>query len=211
MSKASADDANRPGYGWTEEITGSTDYLAEPVILTLQRRRPGRVLDLGCGNGSLTRRIHRAGIDVVGVDADEEGIQIARASCPGIPFYCRSMDEGPPADLSGGFGAVVSTEVIEHLYRPEDLLVFASAALHHGGILILSTPYHGYIKNLAIALLNKWDLHHNPLWTGGHIKFWSRASLRSLLERYGFREVAFIGAGRLPYVWKSMIVVAEKQ
>ena len=50
-----------------------------------------------------------------------------------------------------------------------------------------------------------------PIGTGGHIKFWSRAPLQSLLEKFGFREVEFIGAGRLPYLWKSMIVTAEKK
>jgi 2-polyprenyl-3-methyl-5-hydroxy-6-metoxy-1,4-benzoquinol methylase len=199
MSKSSTDEANAKGYGWTSDITGSTEYLAEPVISALRRRQPGRVLDLGCGNAWLTRRIHQAGIDVVGVDADQKGIDIARGSCPGGTFFCRKMDEGPPAELVVGFSAVVSTEVIELLYRPEDLLTFASAALRDGGFLILITPYNGYAKNLAIVRLNKWDLQRDPLWTGGHIKFWSRAFLQSLLEKSGVREVEFIGAGRLPY------------
>jgi hypothetical protein len=44
----------------------------------------------------------------------------------------------------------------------------------------------------------------------GHIKFWSRKTISQLLNENGFRVVRFIGAGRLPLVWKSMIVVAQK-
>jgi len=59
-------------------------------------------------------------------------------------------------------------------------------------------------------LTNKWDAHLNPFWDGGHIKFWSRNTLSQLLNETGFGIVRFIGAGRLPFLWKSMIVVAQK-
>jgi len=44
---------------------------------------------------------------------------------------------------------------------------------------------------------------------GGHIKFWSRATLTALLAEEGFTVAHFEGAGRLPYLWKSMVVVAH--
>ena len=47
-------------------------------------------------------------------------------------------------------------------------------------------------------------------WDGGHIKFWSCTTVSQLLNESGFRIVRFIGAGRLPFLWKSMIVVAQK-
>jgi hypothetical protein len=75
---------------------------------------------------------------------------------------------------------------------------------------IISTPYHGYLKNLVLALGNKWDLHFTPLWDCGHIKLWSRKTLSQLLNEGGFRVVRFIGAGRVPFLWKSMIMVAPK-
>jgi len=62
-------------------------------------------------------------------------------------------------------------EVIEHLYSPKTYLANIYNWLKDDGYLILTTPYHGYLKNLAIALFNKFDNHFNPLWEGGHIKF----------------------------------------
>lgn len=54
------------------------------------------------------------------------------------------------------------------------------------------------------------DAHFNSLDDYGHIKFWSRRTLTALLHECGFRVVQFCGAGRLPLLWKSMIVVAKK-
>jgi len=81
--------------------------------------------------------------------------------------------------------------------------------LRDGGRLICSTPYHGYAKNLALAVSGKFDRHWSPLNVGGHIKFWSRRTLEELLQRSGFEIVEFVGAGRVPFLWKSMIMVAQ--
>ena len=60
------------------------------------------------------------------------------------------------ATLAGApFDAVVSTEVVEHLYAPHELIRFSWEALKPGGHLILTTPYDGYLKNLALAVTGK--------------------------------------------------------
>jgi hypothetical protein len=51
----------------------------------------------------------------------------------------------------------------------------ANALLRTRGHLVLTTPYHGYLKNLLIAALGKSDSHFDPLLDGGHIKFWDDA------------------------------------
>jgi Holliday junction resolvase len=49
------------------------------------------------------------------------------------------------------------------------------------------------------------------LWDGGHIKFWSPATLTQLLNREGYDVVRITGSGRVRWFWKSMIVVARKR
>ena len=100
--------------------------------------------------------------------------------------------------------------MVEHLYSPHELARYCYDALRPQGTLIISTPYHGYLKNVAIAVTNKWDHHHMPNLHGGHIKFWSRAELTKLLEDAGFKVTGFAGAGRIPYLWKSMILIAQR-
>lgn len=202
-------------YGWTSaEQPQSCDYLT-PVILELLRElSPRRVLDLGAGNGALCRQLVKSGYEVVGVEPDAAGVAIAQRHCPGARFYQLSVDDDPDlvlADYPNGFDVVVSTEVIEHLYAPRMLVSFARAVLREKGLLILTTPYHGYLKNLAIALVNGWDRHADPLWDGGHIKLFSRKTITRLVEEGGFRVRRFRGIGRLPWLWKSMLVVADKQ
>ena len=75
---------------------------------------------------------------------------------------------------------------------------------------MLSTPYHGYLKNLALAVVGKWDRHLTALWPGGHVKFFSIATLRTLLLEAGFNDIRFIRVGRLPPLAKSMIAVVRK-
>lgn len=202
------------GYGWTgAKATQSCGYLAPAVLAILRSLPVKRVLDLGCGNGALCKTLLDAGFSVVGVERDATGVGIARQAYPGKAFYAMSVEEDPATLISteGQFDVVVSTEVVEHLFAPRFLPQFAAQVLKPNGYLIVSTPYHGYVKNLAIAVLGKWDSHHTSLWEGGHIKFWSRSTLTRLLEDNGFRVTRFLGSGRVPYFWKSMLLVAQRQ
>jgi len=202
-------------YGWNSKQAPHSCGFITPVVLTwLGKLQPKKVLDLGAGNGALCRAMVEAGYEVVGVEPDAEGIGIARQQCPQAQFYQIGVDDSPDVVRSGhpdGFDIVVSTEVLEHLYAPRRLPAFAHAVLRRGGHLLVTTPYHGYLKNLAISLAGAWDRHADPLWDGGHIKLFSRRTITRLLNEAGFRIVSFGGVGRLPYLWKSMVVVAGKE
>jgi 2-polyprenyl-6-hydroxyphenyl methylase/3-demethylubiquinone-9 3-methyltransferase len=100
--------------------------------------------------------------------------------------------------------------VIEHVYAPRLLLATLFRVLKPGGKLILSTPYHGYVKNLAVIASGRFDRHFNPLWDNGHIKFFSMRTLDQILHEAGFREIKIRGIGRAPYLWKTMLVTAQK-
>jgi hypothetical protein len=82
--------------------------------------------------------------------------------------------------------------------------------LKTGGHLLVSTPYHGYLKNLVLSLVNGWDRHFGVEWEGGHIKFFSRKTLAKMACGEGFKNPRFVCVGRIPGLWKSMIMVVEK-
>ena len=105
---------------------------------------------------------------------------------------------------------MLSLEVIEHVYMPRKFAETCFELLDPGGHLILSTPYHGYWKNLALAITGRMDRHFTALWDNGHIKFWSIETLGMLLREAGFSNVRFVRTGRIPVLAKSMIAVAEK-
>jgi 2-polyprenyl-6-hydroxyphenyl methylase/3-demethylubiquinone-9 3-methyltransferase len=211
-----AGDAPTPSaaaYGWqSSQAPHACHYVTPKVLQILQRLGARRVVDIGAGNGALCAALVRAGHEVLGLEPDAQGAAWARRTAPGA----RIETLGVEADAAllredhGAFDAVVSTEVIEHLHAPHRLPALAAGLLQPGGWLVVSTPFHGYWKNLALSLAGRWDHHHTALWYGGHVKFWSRRTLSQLLQDNGFEVVGFHGVGRLPWLWKSMVLVARR-
>ncbi len=198
------------GYHWNQSGLGSHhSYLLPTVMDVIAREGKKRVFDFGCGNGSTTAFLVEKGMDAMGVDASSEGIAIAKENYPDLRFELASAYD----DLAGDFGqypVVLSLEVVEHVYAPRDYAKTLYSLLEPGGVAIISTPYHGYLKNLALAVAGKWDDHLTALWDHGHIKFWSRKTLTLLLEETGFKAIEFYRVGRILSFAKSMILVVRK-
>ena len=204
------------GYSGAGPTNGDTEReLAETIVsLTRQIKSVEQVCDLGCGNGYLASRLGAVGLQVTGIDASDSGVEIANRHYATDKVRFTKAEIG--ADLSivklvpHGFDAVISSDVIEHLYRPAAMIEAAASLLKPGGYLIVGTPYHGYLKNLALSLFDKWDAHHGVHWDGGHIKFFSEPTLRELVARHGFTDTRFAFYGRAPWLWKNMICIARR-
>lgn len=203
MQKISSDSS----YTHSHNIPQISEYLYTKIKHIIQKENAKKILDIGCGNASLFMYLSDLNIQMVGIEPSDSGIIIAR-KISNATFYQMGVYDDPAIIAENSFDIVVSTEVIEHLFYPRELLRFAKAKLKPGGKLVLTTPYHGYMKNLLLSLFDMWDKHHTVLWDGGHIKFWSKSSLSKLLKEEGFEVNEFIGCGRIPYVWKSMLMTA---
>lgn len=203
------------GYRWADaELTCAHDYLLPTVMAEVTRlgaklTGPKRIFELGCGNGSVANALAVDGWDVTGVDPSIEGIAQAKLRYPHL-----RLEEGSAYDdltgLYGRFPVVTSLEVVEHVYFPRRYAACLYSLLEPGGTAIVSTPFHGYWKNLALAVTGKMDAHFTALWDHGHIKFWSERTLAQLLEEAGFRNIRFRHAGRIPALAKSMIAIAQR-
>jgi 2-polyprenyl-3-methyl-5-hydroxy-6-metoxy-1,4-benzoquinol methylase len=198
-------------YGFNDNLPAHTfHYLLEPLLSMLDKNHNRFILDLGCGNGYLVNYLISQGYNAYGTDASTKGIAIGQKSNPDR-FFVHDLSTGKlPIELQDfKFDTIISTEVIEHLYDPGGFISFCKQALNGNGEIIISTPYHGYLKNLALSIFNKWDAHFSPMWHGGHIKFWSKSTLSKALTNAGFTVIDFKGCGRFPYFWKSMIIKAK--
>src|ERR1035437_8290778 len=100
--------------------TDAHQYLL-PALRTLLGGA-ARLLDLGCGNGSLTAAVIPEGCEAHAVDLSPSGNRHASATCPGVAYHC--LDVTGDLSASPGFGSfdvVISAEVVEHVYLPRNL------------------------------------------------------------------------------------------
>jgi 2-polyprenyl-3-methyl-5-hydroxy-6-metoxy-1,4-benzoquinol methylase len=202
-----------PEFGYQQGSIPHTFAYIEPAVRKVAdlNGKGRRLLDVGCGSGFWAGHFLKQGFGVVGVDPSAQGIELARQSYPQARFErTLATDDLLSRIGEAPFDLVTSFEVVEHVYEPKDWARACFNALKPGGQLVCSTPYHGYLKNLALSVANKWDSHLGPLWSGGHIKFWSKNTLFELLRGEGFVDCQFAGAGRLPYLWMSMVVSARR-
>jgi 2-polyprenyl-3-methyl-5-hydroxy-6-metoxy-1,4-benzoquinol methylase len=187
-------------------------YLLPPIIELIDRAANGkatRIFEIGTGNGAIANALATRGHEVTGIDYSASGVGNANRAFPAL-----RIEQGSAYDdlktRFGEFPIVLSIEVIEHLYFPRMFAQRAFEVLEPNGTLVLSTPFHGYWKNLALAMSGKLDAHFTALWDGGHIKFWSTRTLRVLLTEAGFVDVDFTFAGRMKPFSKSMIAIARR-
>lgn len=167
---------------------------------------PLRVLDVGCGEGQLTAAIAEAGYEVLGVDVAEEPLRRARSQHHDLELRRVAPDaDWPLADA--GFDAVWAGETIEHVADTARWLSELRRVLRSGGGLILTTPAHGPLTRLALALsARRFEQHFDP--RADHLRFYTRRSLTALLEDFGFERVEVREAGGLPGARRTLLVSA---
>ena len=106
-------------------------------LMHLQGLAPGRLLDVGCGNGQFLATAAAVGWNATGIDFDEQAVAAARR-LPGVRAEVGDlMDQAFPA---AAFDAIVLNNVIEHV--PDPVATFAECArlLRPGGRLVMITP-----------------------------------------------------------------------
>ncbi|HEY7107531.1 MAG TPA: class I SAM-dependent methyltransferase [Acidimicrobiia bacterium] len=128
---------------WQREFTDGADPEYEEQILPLVDEHLAgarRVLDVGCGEGQVSRRIAALGADVVGIDPTRAQIAVARARGGAAQYALARADELPCADRA--FDAVVMCLVIEHIDPIEPCIHEIARVLARGGrfVLFLNHP-----------------------------------------------------------------------
>ncbi len=175
-------------------------------LVASSRTGSRHALDAGCGDGAFLAFLHRLGLRVSGLELAEAAATRARRRCPDADVRVGSLEEPLPFD-DESFDAVWCTEVLEHLFNVHGALGELNRVLKPGGLLMVTTPYHGLVKNLLITAW-AFDGHYNP--DLSHIRFFTRRTLDRSLRRAGFDPVRWEGVGRVWPIWKSMFVVARK-
>lgn len=83
----------------SDQLTNAHGFLLQPLLSMLAKptgQDKLRVLDLGCGNGSLTNVIAQHGYDVIGMEESPSGVEIAQHNFPDCQFIQGSIYSPPP-------------------------------------------------------------------------------------------------------------------
>lgn len=186
------------------------------IVSVLHDRLPAaaEVLDVGCGNGVITRSLGAQGFKVRGIDVSEKAIEKARSlnSFPHVRFEVVSAEQ--LIAEGSRYHAIICSEVLEHLHDPGKLLQVLNQSLHPDGILIVTVPNGGGPREMLVTRpYIRLQKRNNLLWKMlirvksmlgykgttvqsdaedlTHIQFFTRASLEQLAEANRFRIVRF--------------------
>jgi trans-aconitate methyltransferase len=155
--------------------------LGEPAVALLAPRAGERILDLGCGDGALTRRLADAGASVVGVDSSAEMAAAARAA--GLDARVMS---GEALAFAAEFDAVFSNAALHWMRRPAAVIAGVWRALKPGGRFVGEMGGHGNVQRIRDALVAA--LHRRGLDGEAAVPWYfpTPAEYRGLLEAQGF-------------------------
>jgi 2-polyprenyl-3-methyl-5-hydroxy-6-metoxy-1,4-benzoquinol methylase len=177
----------------------------------------GQILDVGCGNGIISRAVGSLGYTVTGIDSSEKTIEAAKAAnkLPNVSFMVVGAGEFTPQD--GRYAAVICSEVLEHLHQPGKLLSVLHQSLADDGILVVTVPNgrgprelfvtrpiqylqqkNNFAWKFASAIKKLLGYKGNTVQSSAadltHIQFFTYSGLNELALSYGFR-IAEIGKG----------------
>jgi SAM-dependent methyltransferase len=149
---------------------------------------PGRVLEIGCGDGHNLKQLQRSGWEVVGQEIDQ--VAAARASqLLNARVHVGALDQ---CDFGKDpFDLILTSHVLEHVSSPNEVAEFAFSVLRPGGWFVNYTPN---ANSFAFSILGgRWRALEPPR----HLVLLGPKSGRRTLESAGFRdvEISSLGAG----------------
>ncbi|MBS1659479.1 MAG: methyltransferase domain-containing protein [Bacteroidetes bacterium] len=189
------------------------DFIAEQLGDLL--KKDAKVLDVGCGNGVISRHLGRLGFNVTGVDVSDKTIEIAQSlskDVPNVTFMRKSAEELVASGIK--YDAIICSEVLEHLTNPGALLDVLRESLAPGGKLVVTVPNGNGPREalvtkpvLSMRSKNNWmwrlvvRLKKSMGYSGttvqsaadnlDHIQFFSKKDLEQLLASHQFKIKAF--------------------
>ncbi|MDE0112280.1 MAG: methyltransferase domain-containing protein [Albidovulum sp.] len=156
--------------------------LGSPLIEILAPKAEERILDLGCGDGFLTKQIEQAGARVVGIDTSENLLSAARER--GL-FVC--FMDAPNLEFREEFDAVFSNAALHWMLDADGVLAGVARALKKGGRFVGEFGGHGNVAAILSALfgalkLNGFDEGFDNPWFFPTVDEYAKK-----LELHGFR------------------------
>ena len=155
--------------------------LGMPVVDLLNPKPGERILDLGCGDGVLTKKLQERGCDVVGVDASPDMIRAARALALNV-----SVQDAYDVEFQEEFDAVFSNAALHWMKDADRVIHRVSRALKPGGRFVAECGGHGCCRTIQTALITELERRGYDGWAANPWYFPTADDYRFRLVRAGF-------------------------
>jgi len=165
------------------------------------------ILDIGCGGGLLSEPMARLGATVVGADAAERNIPVARlhAEQSGLAIDYRHTTAEALAEAGERFDVVLAMEIVEHVADPQGFVTTCHDLLKPGGLMVMSTLNRTTKSFLAAIIGAEWIMRWLPKGTHDWGKFIQPDELRGMIVRSGLDPVDSKGFVFNPVSWQWAI------
>jgi len=173
-------------YSPTRAPYGKYPYLLAQWLLEHAYKKPGRLLDLGCGRGEHLAAFAQLGFDVAGVDISPRAVELAE----GYQVKVADLERDSLPFPVNSFDFVFSKSVIEHMRYPTGLLSSALEALRPGGTAVIMTP------SWAHTYWGPFYIDHT------HVTPFTAPSLADAFALVGFENVKASHFYQLPFLWR---------
>ncbi len=165
-------------------------YIKENIISTLKlknKKKPlekVKILDIGCGGGLLSEPMTRLGAEVVGIDASEKNINVAKLHAKknnlNIEYLCASPEK---LDNKKKFDVILNMEIIEHVEDVNFFIKSCSSLLKKNGIMFVAT-LNKTLKSYLFAIIGaEYILRWLPIGTHEWEKFVKPEDLVEILKK----------------------------
>ena len=170
-------------------------YIKENIIGTLNiknnQNKPLKnikILDIGCGGGLLSEPMSRLGADVVGIDASDRNIKVAKLHAKknhlNIKYLCTSPEN---LNIKTKFDVILNMEIIEHVENIDFFLKSCSKLLKKNGIMFVAT-INKTLKSYLFAIVGaEYILKWLPIGTHDWEKFVEPKNLVNILKKYNLK------------------------
>ena len=153
-------------------------YIKNNIINTFKlknKKKPLnkiKILDIGCGGGLLSEPMRRLGAEVVGIDASQKNINVAKIHAKknnlDIKYYCNSPEN---FEIKTKFDVILNMEIIEHVEDVDHFLKSSSNLLKKNGIMFIAT-LNKTLKSYLFAIVGaEYVLRWLPIGTHSWEKF----------------------------------------
>ncbi|HHT18062.1 MAG: methyltransferase domain-containing protein [Euryarchaeota archaeon] len=163
----------------------------------------GKVLDVGCGDGTILYMLQKDyEIEPYGIDISINAMNKAKER--GIKTKISNLNQEIPFP-ENYFNTILCTDVLEHLFSPENALQEIYRVSKEDALIIFSIPNFGHLKNRIQFLLGK-NITEPPFQVKSHIRFWNQKSFVKLLKKNGFimeKSTSVRGNTLLYKLWKN--------